>query len=106
MGAQTFIADVESESCAQAFKEVTDQARYDYGHAGYSGTIAEKHEFQCVDGPDDVASMSTGDIYAWIDEQLTNVNGEDPPFWDDKWGPAACLKVGDGRFFFFGWASS
>jgi hypothetical protein len=25
---------------------------------------------------------------------------------DDKWGPAGCIDLGDGRFAFLGWASS
>jgi hypothetical protein len=24
---------------------------------------------------------------------------------DDKWGPAGCVPLADGRFYFFGWAS-
>ncbi|SJM34020.1 hypothetical protein BQ8482_380203 [Mesorhizobium delmotii] len=25
---------------------------------------------------------------------------------DDKWGPAGCLDLGGGEYYFFGWAST
>lgn len=28
------------------------------------------------------------------------------PCVDDKWGPAGCVKIGRGVWYFFGWASS
>jgi hypothetical protein len=42
MGAQDFVNEYRGPGTAEeAFQQVREQAFYDYGHAGYTGTIAE-----------------------------------------------------------------
>ena len=44
MGATNFVTmygNAGRMTGAQAFGEAQEQARYEYGHAGYTGTIAE-----------------------------------------------------------------
>jgi hypothetical protein len=92
MGAEQFETTFPGETPEVAFKGAVDEAQYDHGHSGYSGTIAEKDSFTLVDTPE------------------TGKDNEIPEsLWDrfdDKWGPAGCYKVKEGLYCFFGWASS
>ena len=102
MGACTFIDIVSGPSANRAFEERTQRARHDHGHAGYTGTIAEKHDFvQIPFSPTD--AMSAVEEARALAQKLLN---EGDPRIDDKWGPAGCIAVGNGEFIFFGWASS
>jgi hypothetical protein len=104
MGADTFI-DIESgASMGEAFYSAVEQAQWDFGHAGYTGTIAEKGTY--IDLTPKVADLSP-------DERLRAVHEDN---WDgllglwetvnDKWGPAGGIELEPGRYVFFGWASS
>ena len=95
MGATTFCNRQAGSTAQQAFKAAREEALYDHGHSGYSGTIAEKSKFVMISVPEGEIAMN----YAWklIDEGDARV--------DDKWGPAGCIDEGDGNYLFFGWAS-
>lgn len=95
MGAESFSIRAKGRTAAEAFKAAVAQAQYDYGHSGYTGTIAEKDSFIMLPTPADI-----GTYYDYDPED---------PNWqkvDDKWGPAGCFDLGDGWFLFFGWVSS
>lgn len=96
MGAESFTNRAKGTSAAKAFDAVVQQALYDHGHAGYSGSIAEKSEFVMILLPEGRKAQE----YA---EELINKGDERV---DDKWGPAGCIDLGDGSYLFFGWASS
>jgi hypothetical protein len=88
-------------SVEEAFRHAQDNARYMYGHGGYTGTIAEKPGFVMRNNGKPVSREK---VIAWGYQ-----DGED----NDKWGPAYCVPVtkeeGDkeiGGWFFYGWASS
>jgi len=107
MGADRFILGqagiLGGESAS--FNEAVEQAQYAHGHAGYTGTIAEKDSFVMIVEAKDGLPRSAAIALA---EKLTD---EDDPRVDDKWGPAGCIPVkgfnGDiVGFVFFGWASS
>ena len=96
MGAETFSVRSEGKTAQEAFNSAVSQAQYDYGHRGYSGSIAEKSSFCMIDlpigkSPDEYSDelIDTGDARI-----------------DDKWGDAGCFDLGDGTYYFFGWASS
>jgi len=96
MGACDFSTKGAGKTAKEAFAAAREKALYDHGHAGYSGTLAEKRSFVEIKVPDGVEPrkfaadlMETGD-----------------PRIDDKWGPAGCVKLSDGEWLFFGWASS
>jgi hypothetical protein len=94
MGACEFWNKVKSTSASAAFREAVREAQYESGHGGYTGTIAEKRDFVMVPvpaGQDPLAYSQTEAAMAVV---------------DDKWGPAGCIKVGEGEWVFFGWASS
>lgn len=95
MGAQTFIEEAVGKTAKGAFQAAVDAAAYEVGHGGYTGTIAEKHEFRVIpiapgQDPHEVAR--------------TLLDNDDPRV-RDKWGPAGCIALGGDRWLFFGWAS-
>lgn len=101
MGASYFCVRSKGRTAQEAFDAAVEEARYDYGHAGYTGTLAEKTSFVMIEPP-------TGDRVAFA-ASLEDAEEIDPRV-EDKWGPAGCVEVGpDGdetMFVFFGWASS
>jgi GH43 family beta-xylosidase len=108
MSGETFYTKAKGDTPQAAFNAAREQAQYDYGHAGYTGTIAEKHEFILIPLPtmydehtgEELDPGETAERYA---HQLIN-NGD--PRIDDKWGPAGCFQIDANTFVFFGWASS
>ena len=94
-GANEFSITVKANSPEEAFRKAIDHARYESGHGGYSGTIAEKSKFIMVTTP----KGKNPQEYA---QELM----DDDPRISDKWGPAGCIKLENGDYFFFGWASS
>lgn len=104
MGAYTFQVHANGRTAHEAFDAARDQALYERGHGGYTGTIAEKDSFVMISLP------------ACVDPEVHAqhlIDTSDPRI-DDKWGPAGCIDCGlvDDRdphlrrFLFFGWASS
>ena len=101
MGAETFYSEASGKTADSAFAEACSQARYDHGHSGYTGSIAEKHDFVKIAKVD--TSKEAYDLAGkLLDEQDSRI--------DDKWGPAGCIefkgKASMPVFLFFGWASS
>ena len=45
MGATTFFTYATGKTAKEAFASAQSEARYDHGHSGYTGTIAEKPSF-------------------------------------------------------------
>lgn len=133
MGACNYYNDIKTDKdVGAAFAEVVEQAEYEHGHGGYSGTIAEKGGDGYilidlpagVDGPHDFERVLAELSYSLTD----NGNDFDPAkldglekqlvdtvpkqtlmswvrAYDDKWGPAIAVKI-DGGWAFFGYASS
>lgn len=115
MGASEFSNVVMGKTMDEAFRKAVDNARYDYGHAGYTGTIAEKHGFQRFTVPQLPEGISIFDIAS------LNVWDDEPSFWrppgrggelpcppelfkkllpmlqvaDDKWGDAVGIDITD-----------
>ena len=106
MGATEFMVSSEGATAKEAFDAAVEKAQYDHGHAGYTGTIAEKNEFHeipfkpvAVDGPTSPL-QDQAEKFAW-----RLLEGDDGRC-NDKWGPAGCVKIAKGHYLFFGWASS
>lgn len=95
MGGTTFSTRAKGQSAKAAFDAAVRDAQYEHGHRGYTGTIAEKRSFKMIVLPAGVDP----ETYA---EQL--IDACDPRI-DDKWGDAGCFDLGNGEFYFFGWAS-
>ena len=96
MGGQTFSTVALGATAKEAFISARNGAQYEYGHGGYTGTIAEKDEFVLIDVP------SASDPVEFAETLIS----DDDPRINYKWGPAGCVKITDGTWLFFGWASS
>lgn len=97
MGATTFVTEARGETAQKAFTAAVQDACYEHGNGGYTGTIAEKNEFVMIPLPPGYSDNPS--VYA---HEL--IDAGDPRI-DNKWGPAGCLELGLGHFLFFGWAS-
>jgi hypothetical protein len=99
MGATTFSTVARGSTAQQAFDRAVAQARHEYGHGGYTGTIAEKDCFVMLNFPTPPPTITDAENYA---REL--IHNRDPRV-DDKWGPAGCIHLGSDLWLFFGWAS-
>lgn len=95
MGAEYFETRATGKNAREAFKAAQEEAWFDFGHSGYTGTIAEKPGFKLVDRKEGESISEC--LERHDDSKLVN----------DKWGDAACIP-GDkpNEYVFFGWASS
>ena len=96
MGADVFYNQSKGKTAKEAFDAAQEEAWYEYGQEGYTGTIAEKDSFKMIPLPKGISPRD----YAY-----TLIENCDKRI-DDKWGPAGCFDLGNGEFYFFGWASS
>lgn len=108
VGANTFETYSDGADVHAAFRNAVDEAGWEHGRGGYTGTIAEKSDFVVITREsmsyDDAARLA-GDLLDRNDPRVV-----------DKWGPAGAIPVRqpvspaeqhdpDG-WLFFGWASS
>lgn len=97
MGSEQFNSEVKASDAKEAFAKAVQEAQYDCGHSGYTGTIAEKHSYVYL------GKLSESEARNAIEAALERGD------FDDKWGPAGCIEVAtedeQSRFIFFGWAS-
>lgn len=98
MGASEFMTSSKGKTAKEAFANAKETARYECGHSGYTGTIAEKRSFVIIHPSKEFEQDPIG----WAEKLLNN----DDARIVDKWGPAGCVQVGDGEWLFFGLASS
>lgn len=136
MGAETFEQferrQGDDDTVEKAFGRAVERAAYDYGHAGYTGTLAEKHDVVLIAGDGGAVQRRYGRAYfpvsayggarqdvEWPETDpvdLTTaratadrlIESQDERV-DDKWGPAGAIRVKDEKndgWWFFGWASS
>lgn len=98
MGASEFFQFSNGETAKKAFINAVQEAKDDYGHNGYTGTIAEKNEYVRV------GTVNTKEEAKELAEKLLL---DDDPRIEDKWGPAGAICINDtNEWLFFGWASS
>ena len=112
MGADVFDVLQEGSSAEDAFRQAVDQALWEYGHGGYTGTIAEKDGFLPFTLPENVTVDEVVDamLVQGGDELLEGWYGKSGAgqirtCFNDKWGPAVAFKVGENKWHFCGWAS-
>lgn len=93
-GATDFGTFAKGSSAKDAFSKACREAIEMYGNQGYTGSIAEKDSFEMatneVVSPDDIPSI--------VDQVFSR--------FEDKWGPAGCIELTTGEYFFFGVAST
>lgn len=95
MGGCTFFTQVRGDTAQKAFNSAVQDACFEHGNGGYTGTIAEKSEFVLIEVPEGTDPHSFAhELIEESDERI-----------DDKWGPAGCIQLDVHEFLFFGWAS-
>lgn len=77
------------------FLELVRQCQYDYGHAGYSGTFAEKQ------GGVKIIPVPAGQEFWTEDGAEMHCNEE-----NDKWGPAFAYEIAPDTWYIGGVCSS
>lgn len=100
MGAEVFFTKENNKDVEEAFRSAVKKAQWDYGHAGYTGTIAEKGTYLVVEDTPHAVEEAWKKAYAIIDS-------DDPRI--TKWGAAGAIRVVDKGFdgwAFFGWSPS
>ena len=118
MGAENFVAETTAATAREAFNALREEAQDEYGSRGYTGTIAEKDAFIELTVP---AGVTAGDFIEWAWATIDpygEVTPEEIPaehralakragrILDDKYGPALCVKVAEGRWRFEGYAAT
>ena len=74
------------------YAAIVRQAQYEHGHAGYSGTFAEKPELEIQDGAPDFGNRKAAEEHCCEN--------------NDKWGPSFAYYLGAGSWYIGGWCSS
>lgn len=116
MGGMSFDCYGEGATVKAAYNNAVNNAYYDYGHAGYTGTIAEKDGFVLFELPSpgvsaDAVADAAMEAYSDV-SRLTHLGYDETTatkirdVYGDKWGPAVALPYGEGKWFFCGIASS
>lgn len=99
MGAETFYETSFGKTPDEAFSNAVANAAYEYGHSGYTGSIAEKTCYTMA--THEIMTDSQADK---LSESLIETK------YSDKWGPAGCIEIqstsDQKKYLFFGWASS
>lgn len=112
MGAETFKGMGTGSTADEVFKSLVDCARHDYGHSGYTGTIAEKDGYVLVELPENVTASEAMAFLGMYDksrdgipDHLLSAVKHWKEIYNDKWGPALAFNLGGNEFVFMGWAS-
>lgn len=89
MGAEFFTEKGMSRELGAAFTEAYNDARYEYGSRGYTGSLAEKHDAVIIDNQ-----------IRWEKDAYLFANSEEihtHQIVNDKWGPAAAIPFATPR---------
>jgi len=102
MGGTQFSVIAELVGTIEAtFQSLKEQAAWEYGHAGYTGTIAEKTCWKRYAVVPDLKAAKRLVAEFFQKNQYEEEIGS-------KWGPAGVIEfkeTGKTMLFFFGWAS-
>ncbi len=97
MGAERDSETVEAQTVAEVevkFEEIREQRAYDFGHAGYTGSFAEKSEGVTILPVPNKLAFWTIDA---LEEQADDLG---------KWGPAIAGKIDAEHYYIVGYCSS
>lgn len=83
MGANQFMVTSKGKTITEAFTAAVEDAKFEYGHRGYTGSIAEKDTFVEIKVPKGKKP------YEYAKELLY----KDDPRIEDKWGPAGAILL-------------
>jgi len=83
-GGTTFVDGSRQTDPHRAFAECVEEARYENGNRGYTGTIAEKDGFKIRSR----TLMTRAQANDFIDKDMDN---------NDKWGPAFAIQIAESK---------
>ena len=123
MGAESFLNIGKGKTAQLAFEKLVEQAQWDYGHRGCTGTIAEKNDFVEFIRPKGMRRDSVRKMVEQLEGVMYDSYGLPdleplqalyPKFniqkmhniYQEKWGPALCISLSDTEYLFTGYASS
>ncbi len=115
MGATTFLITSCGKDAKEAFHRAVEEAAYEHGHGGYTGTIAEKGSFKVFETPKGMTALEFAKAIEDADfEEHQYVTPGTEKFvapkvpegssytiknaakvFDDKWGPAVCIPLNE-----------
>ncbi len=116
MGATDFQCTAKAKTPKEAFADLKERAMHSHGHDGYTGTIAEKSGFVEFDTPRGLTTQQFLNVIQEgydddnrLDEDLGGDALDDvvkaSDLYENKWGPAVCVKTGTDQWTFIGLAS-
>lgn len=116
MGAEQFRVEIQVKSIEDtAFERAQELSRYEHGHSGYTGTIAEKDTFillePIIENPDvskiiEEFEQEHPHCTDYLKEVFGELKAEEAyVIYGSKWEPALAIAHG-GFITFFGCASS
>jgi hypothetical protein len=75
MGAADFMTVGYGKTARDAFNQAHDEATWEHGHGGYTGTIAEKGGFVLFDVPEGLSPQQAAEAAIWTRPILEYVDG-------------------------------
>lgn len=95
MGAAYITAELKAnkDTYKRKFLDLVENEAYLYGHGGYSGTFAEKHQIKIVQPPPGQQFWNRDDADEYASEEA------------EKWGPALGFWLDENTLFVGAWAS-
>jgi hypothetical protein len=117
MGGSEYRNFGKGKTAKAAFDRLVEQAQWENGHGGYSGTIAEKGscvEFKRPKGMRAKTVVQAINDLGRFDIELFKVQAKYPKLpiaamyevYEDKWGPSLAIELAKGEYLFAGFASS
>lgn len=97
MGACDFRTTATGVTLEQAFAAARDNALYECGHGGYSGTVAEKNQVIEIPVPVEWRGKERAFVNHLFDVDDERILG--------KWDPASAVRVNEKTWIIFGYAS-
>lgn len=85
MGSVDFETYATGKTPKEAFASAVEQALYEHGHEGYTGTIAEKNGFTIITPPNTWKGREMEYAQKLLEEEDSRIS--------NKWGPAGCIHL-------------
>lgn len=87
MGGTTFSTSAKGALINDAFRRARDEAQFESGHGGYTGTLAEKHDYVVIQHQPLPRKAAEALATQLIDQDDDRIR--------DKWGPAGAIPFLD-----------
>ena len=123
MGAMNYENVGKGKTAREVFDRLNDDAKWEHGHGGYTGTIAEKDSYVEFKRPKGMRRATVIKAIRAVESIRYGTDGypltifaerQFPSLpiakmyevWRDKWGPSLAIELSKGEYLFAGVASS